>query len=72
MLKIIPGSLNGYDRNRFYCIAKGSAMECGALLDVCQIMNIVPAASFDRGKDLLRQIIAILTSVVQGKGKDQD
>jgi four helix bundle protein len=49
------------DRARFHAIARGSAMECGAWLDVCRIEGFVPAAETDRAKALVVRIVAMLT-----------
>src|SRR5262250_1925754 len=49
------------DRARFHSIARGSAMECSALMDVCRIAGMVAAEDADRGKALLVRIVAMLT-----------
>ena len=51
------------DRARFHSIARGSAMECSALLDVRRIAGMVPAEDTDRGKALLLRIVAMLTKM---------
>ena len=54
------------DRARYHAIARGSAMECGALLDVCRIAGIVPAEESAQGKALLVRIVAMLTKMCRG------
>lgn len=49
------------DRARYYASARGSALECGALLDVCALMNHVDDEQRDRGKRMLGRIVAMLT-----------
>ena len=51
------------DRARFHAIARGSAMECSALLDVCRISGMVPAEEVQRGKALLVRVVAMLTKM---------
>lgn len=46
---------------RFHAIARGSAMECGALVDVCAIAGRVEPAAAERGKVLLVRIVSMLT-----------
>jgi len=49
------------DRARYHGIARGSAMECGALFDVCTIAGHVTAADARRGKGLIVRIVAMLS-----------
>jgi four helix bundle protein len=49
------------DRARYHAIARGSAMECGALLDVCTIAGHVTATDARLGKNLIVRIVAMLS-----------
>ena len=49
------------DRARFYAIARGSAMECGALLDVCRVADFVTVAEAEEVKALLIRIVVMLS-----------
>jgi four helix bundle protein len=49
------------DRARFRAIARGSAMECGALLDVACAAGFLGEAEAAPGKTLLVRIVAMLT-----------
>jgi four helix bundle protein len=51
------------DRARDHAIARGSAMECGALLDVCRLAGLVSAEEAARAKALLVRIVAMLTKM---------
>lgn len=62
------GKANGKDRHRFYRIAIGSAMECGALLDVCCRVKLISETEKVEGKNQLRHAVGILVSVVNRKG----
>ncbi|AUX40965.1 hypothetical protein SOCE26_023670 [Sorangium cellulosum] len=54
------------DRARFYAIARGSAMECGALVDVCRVAGFLKAAEAEDAKALLIRIVAMLTRMCRG------
>jgi len=51
------------DKQRFYTIARGSAMECGAVLDVCKILKIIEPLEYDQVKKLLIRIVGMLTKM---------
>ena len=53
------------DKKRFYAIARGSAMECAAIIDVCQVLDIDDINSFKQGKTLLTRIVSMLTKLCQ-------
>ena len=57
------GKSEGPDRRRFYVIARGSAMECGAILDVIAVMDRLPSDvdEIAKGKELLLRIVEMLT-----------
>ena len=57
------GKVGGADRARFYAIARGSAMECGAVLDVCRALGILDEEIARRGKELLVRVVAMLTKM---------
>ncbi len=51
------------DRSRFYDIARGSAHECGAILDASRVLSIVDEDTFFRGKSLLHRIVSMLVKM---------
>jgi len=53
------------DRSRFYDIARGSAHECGAVLDASRILNLVDDEHFVQGKTLLVRIVSMLVKMTQ-------
>ncbi|KAA1260535.1 hypothetical protein LF1_30750 [Rubripirellula obstinata] len=59
------GKQSGNDQGRFYDIARGSALECGACLDVMVAMNLLSSQEIQPGKSFLIQIVAMLTSLAK-------
>ena len=53
------------DCNRYFTSARGSAMECGAILDVCFKLGLVEAKQLADGKKLLERIVAMLTKMTR-------
>jgi four helix bundle protein len=51
------------DRARFYGIARGSAMECSALLDVCRIQRGYNEEKIKAGKALILRAVEMLTKM---------
>jgi len=51
------------DRARFHAIARGSAMQCGAQVDVCVIARRLEPARAEHGKGLLVRIVSMLTKM---------
>ena len=54
------GKRSSADRSRFYDIARGSAHECGAILDASEILGIIDGAAFVAGKTMLNRIVSML------------
>jgi len=52
------------DMARHYAIARGSAMECAAVLDVMKIQQTIKPQRYERGVDLLSSIVAMLTKMI--------
>jgi four helix bundle protein len=51
------------DCSRYFTSARGSAMECGAVLDVGLKMSVIDQNKVKRGKLLLERIVAMLTKM---------
>lgn len=51
------------DRARFYDIARGSAHECGAILDVSRVLRLVDEPTYGQGKTLLHRIVSMLVKL---------
>ena len=55
------GKTSGADRKRFFAIARGSAAECGAVLDALRVLKLIDEDRFLAGKTLLVRIVSMLT-----------
>jgi four helix bundle protein len=52
------------DKARHYTIARGSAMECASHLDVMRVDELIEAAEYAKGTDLLERTVAMLTKMI--------
>jgi four helix bundle protein len=59
------GKRSSADRCRFYDIARGSAHECGAVLDASRVLKLVDDEVFAQGKTLLVRLVSMLVRMVQ-------
>lgn len=57
------GKRGSDDRARFYDIARGSAHECGAILDASRVLDFVDEPTFVQGKTLLHRIVSMLVKM---------
>jgi len=60
------GKVTTADRSRYYATARGSAMECGAIMDVCRALGMLDEERVMRGKGMLVRIVAMLTRMCRG------
>ena len=65
------GKQSGRDQARFYDIARGSALECGACLDVMVAMNLIPPSRIQQGKQFLVEIVGMLTALGKSVAGDR-
>jgi four helix bundle protein len=59
------GKATDGDRRRYFEIARGSALECGAVQDVLHVCDALSAEENARRKELLDRIVAMLTKLGQ-------
>jgi four helix bundle protein len=57
------GKTGPADRAHFHAIARGSALECGAILDVFLLLEAIPPSAAADGKLLLSRIVSMLTKM---------
>jgi four helix bundle protein len=60
------GKRSPADRRRVFEIARGSAMECAAALDVLAAVAACPEAAVEQGKSLLVRIVSMLSRMTGG------
>jgi len=51
------------DAARAYAIARGSAMECAAVLDALLVLKVVDSTTKQRAEELLERVVAMLTKL---------
>ncbi|MGH7788564.1 MAG: four helix bundle protein [Candidatus Binatia bacterium] len=59
------GEFSAADKARFYRMARRSATECAAILDVCARIQIAVPEPLAAGRELLLQIVAMLTTLAR-------
>ena len=57
------GKSSSPDKRRFYLIARGSATESAALLDICARLNLLNEGEYPKAKALLHRIVSMLTKL---------
>ena len=60
------GEFSKSEKIRFYRIAKRSATECAAILDVCKRLELIEETRYISGRDLLLRIVSMLIKMSQG------
>ena len=57
------GKTSEADRNNRYAIARGEAMECGAIIDVVRLTGALPESELISGKQLLIRVVGMLSKL---------
>lgn len=57
------GKVSPAEAAHHFAIARGSAMECGAILDIFRIGKFVSDADLERGDQLLLRIVSMLSKM---------
>jgi four helix bundle protein len=57
------GKATGADQRKHYVIARGSAMECGAIFDAAVVLKLLDAKKADRAEQLVTRIVEMLTKM---------
>lgn len=57
------GRTGSRDNAKHFAIARGSALECGAILDACCAMQIIDEKAYVYGKRLLVAIVSMLSKL---------
>ena len=53
------------DAVRFYAIARGSALECAAILDALEALSLFGESDLNQARDLLERIVSMLTGLIR-------
>ena len=59
------GEFAANEKARFYRMAKRSATECAAILDVCGRLELVAPATHDEARGLLLRMVSMLTKLAK-------
>ena len=59
------GEFANDEKARFYRMAKRSATECAAVLDVCHRLSLVESRRCSKGRELIIEIVSMLVKMVQ-------
>jgi four helix bundle protein len=59
------GKTTAPDQRRFYAIARGSAMECGAIVDASPILGFIDAPTANRANELLDSVVRMLSKMAR-------
>jgi four helix bundle protein len=59
------GKRSKNDKKRFFEIARGSSMECGAILDIIVSCKIFTSKDIEHGRNLLYRIVSMLSKMTE-------
>lgn len=65
------GKFTAADRCRFFDIARGSALECAACLDVAMTLGEITESECSAGKEILRQVVSMLVGLIRSNSPDR-
>jgi four helix bundle protein len=65
------GKYTAADRCRFFDIARGSALECAACLDVLLAKHRLEQSDCDQGKEFLCRIVSMLVGLIRSTSPDR-
>jgi four helix bundle protein len=57
------GKTTAPDQRRFYAMARGSAMECAAIIDACLALSLIERTRSEQADDLLCSIVRMLSKM---------
>ena len=57
------GKATAADQRKYYVIARGSAMECGAIFDAAVVLKLLDTKKAERGERLVTRIVEMLTKM---------
>jgi len=57
------GKTAGPDRARYFAYARGSSLECAAILDACNVLGLIDKDASSPGKQLLVRLASMLSKL---------
>ncbi len=57
------GKTTAPDQRRFYAMARGSAMECGAIVDACAALNLIEPTPATEADNVLTSVVRMLSKM---------
>lgn len=61
------GLFNKKEKQRAYRIARGSAMECAAIVDIAIKLSLISKEQCAQGKEQLQRVVVMLTKLIQSE-----
>jgi four helix bundle protein len=59
------GKVSPSDKKKHYAIARGSALECSAILDCSLVLNLIEPDAAERGNAVLARIVSMLSKMAR-------
>src|SRR3990167_4826729 len=59
------GEFSANDKKRFYRMARRSATECAAIIDICIRLNLIKQNDQTKARELLIHIVRMLTKMIK-------
>jgi four helix bundle protein len=59
------GEFSQNEKIRFYRMARRSATECAAILDICQNLQLIEQRNHTKSRELLIRIVSMLTRMIK-------
>ena len=66
------GKRSTADRRRFFEIARGSAQECAATVDILTVCRAISELEATAGKELLHRLVSMLTRMTVSQQEDSE
>lgn len=65
------GKASRADSARFFTVARGSPMECGAIIDACAILGLLRQDEVGQGKQMVVSLAAMLSTLSRREVRDR-
>ncbi|MBY0522647.1 MAG: four helix bundle protein [Gemmataceae bacterium] len=59
------GEFSKREKARFYRMARRSATECSAILDVCRVLHLADVEPLNAGREMLLRVVSMLIKMVR-------